>query len=170
VPEPAFDSSVEAGTWENLTGPCNRPKTGIRSVPKKPPWHGCFADDAVILTDPEFQALFQANLMKPIILLTVLLSIAGQLRADSKQDLANATNAFERAKIAVSDRVNTLQQERRAAIWTQYYLALEHLRKMEIHHEMMVRHNEDRGQAFRKEYTGFTKALEILHELLPDPG
>lgn len=108
--------------------------------------------------------------MKPIILLLVLSSVAGQVRADSKQDLANATNAFERAKIAVSVRVNTFQQKRRAAIWTQYYLALEHLRRMEIHHEMMVRHTRDRSQEFRKEYTGFTNALEKLNELLPDPG
>lgn len=108
--------------------------------------------------------------MKLIILLAVLLSVAGLVRADSEQDLANATDDFERAKLAMSDRVNTLHQEQRAAIWTQYYLALEHLQRMDIHHKMMVQHNKDRSEQFRKEYTEFTNALAKLHELLPDPG
>ena len=108
--------------------------------------------------------------MKLIILLIVLLSVAGLARADSEQDLANATDAFERVKLAMSNRVNTLQQERRTAIWTQYYRALEHLRKMDIHHKMMAQHNKDRSEQFRKEYTEFTNAMERLHELLPDPG
>ena len=108
--------------------------------------------------------------MKLIILLTVLLGAVNLVRADTGQDLANATDDFERAKVAMSNRVNTLHQEQRIAIWTQYYLALEHLQRMVIHHQMMVQHNEDRGEQFRKAYTEFTYALEELFEVLPDPG
>ena len=108
--------------------------------------------------------------MKLIILLAVLLSVAGPVQADTRQDLANATEAFERAKIAMSNRVNTLQQEHRVAIWTQYYLALEHLQRMDIHHKMMVQHNDDRSDQFRKAHTEFTSVLKKLLELLPDSG
>jgi len=108
--------------------------------------------------------------MKLIILLAVFLSVAGIVQADSGQDLANATDAFERAKAAMSDRVNRLQQEHRVAIWTQYYLALEQLQRMDIHHRMMVQHDEDRSEQFAKAYAEFNVAMEKLLELLPDPG
>lgn len=127
-------------------------------------------DKAVILTDPDLQSLLHGNFMKLIIVLAVLVSVAGLVRADTREDLANAADDFERAKIAVSSQVNKLDQEKRVAIWTQYYLALEHLQRMKVHHKMMDQHNEDRSEQFRKAYSEFTYALEKLFELVPDPG
>ena len=108
--------------------------------------------------------------MKRIILLIVLFGLAGLVRADSGQDLVNATNAFEKVKATMSNRVNTLQQEQRAAIWTQYYLALDSLQQMVIHQQMMVQHNEERNEQFGKAHSEFTHALADLLELLADPG
>lgn len=108
--------------------------------------------------------------MKLLIILAFLISATGPVVADSVQVLANANHAFKEAKVTVSYQVNTLPQTQRAAIWTQYYRALEHLQTMTIHNKMMERHNEDRSEQFRKAHEEFTDALEKLYELLPDPG
>ena len=108
--------------------------------------------------------------VKLLIILAFLIPATGPVVADTGQDLANANDAFGKAKVAVSYRVNTLPQKQRAAIWTQYYRALEHLQRMTIHNKMMEQHNEDRGEKFRKSHKEFTDALEKLYDLLPDPG
>ena len=106
--------------------------------------------------------------MKLLIILTILIAATAPVRADRGQDLANAINAFEKTKVAVSNRVNTLPQTQRTAIWTEYYRALEHLQRMTIHNKMMEQHNEDRSEQFRKSHEEFTDALEKLYKLLPD--
>lgn len=106
--------------------------------------------------------------MKLLIILAFLIAATGPVSADTGQDLANAIDAFEEAKVAVSDRVNTLPQTQRSAIWTQYYRALEHLQRMTIHNKMMQQHNEDRSEQFRESYEQLTDALEKLFELLAD--
>ncbi len=68
----------------------------------------------------------------------------------------------------MSSQINTLHQQQRVAIWTQYYLALEHLQRMDIHQQMMVQHKMDRGEQFREAHTEFTQALGELIELLPE--
>lgn len=108
--------------------------------------------------------------MKLSVLLAIFLCVASPVQAGTELDLSTAMDAFERAKIAMSNQVNALPKEKRVALWTQYYLALEHLQRMDIHHRMIEQRNEDRGEQFSKAYTGFTHALEELNELLPDSG
>lgn len=106
--------------------------------------------------------------MKLIILLAVLLSPINLVLADTGQDLIKATDAFERAKAAMTGRVNTLPQNQRVAIWTQYYLALEHLQRMDVHNKMMMQHNADRSEEFRKVHAEFVTAMDKLLGLLAD--
>ena len=108
--------------------------------------------------------------VKLLAILAFLIAATGPVSADTDQNLANAIDAFKEAKAAVSYRVNTLPQTQRAAIWTQYYRALEHLQTMTIHNKMMEQHNEDRSEQFLKSHAEFTDALEKLYDLLPAPG
>ena len=108
--------------------------------------------------------------MKLIILLAVLLGAASQVKADTGQDLALANKAFESVKVTMSTQANSFPEEQRGAIWAQYYLALEHLERMNIHHQMMVQHNQDRSEQILKAYSEFAQALDKLLALLPDPA
>ena len=108
--------------------------------------------------------------MKLLPVLIILLAAWNTAGADSGQDLAQATAAFEEAKAAVTYRVNTLPQAQRTAIWAEYYRALDHLEKMKIHHRMMEQHQADRGEQFNESRQQFDDAIKKLFELLPDTG
>ena len=87
--------------------------------------------------------------------------------ADSGSDLAAAKQAFETVKRAVTSDVNQLESKRRDAIWKNYYLALEQLQRMEVHHRMMTGHQQDRQAQFEQARTEFRRALANLQPLLP---
>ena len=106
--------------------------------------------------------------MKLLLTLIVVLTALNPVGADSGQDLAQATAAFEEAKDAVTYRVNTLPEAQRTAIWAEYYRALDHLEKMKIHHKMMEQYQADRGEQFNESRKQFDDAIEKLFELLPD--
>ena len=108
--------------------------------------------------------------VKLLLVLTILVVAWSPVGADSGQDLAQATAAFEEAKAAVTYRVNTLPQAQRTAIWAEYYRALDYLEKMKIHHRMMEQHQADRSKQFNESRQQFDDAIKKLFELLPDTG
>ncbi len=92
---------------------------------------------------------------------------AGLAHADPAAELALARADFETVQTGLSARVNRLDVELRTAIWTQYYYALERLQRMEVHQQMMVRHNEDRNAKFDEARAEFERAFGELERLLP---
>ena len=105
--------------------------------------------------------------MRMIAVLTLLLMAVSPVLADNRQDLAEATEQFKTVKARISDQVNSLPQAQRSAIWTQYYLALDHLGKMEIHWRMMSQHDVDRSRQFQESYAKFVAAIDELNLLIP---
>ncbi len=99
-------------------------------------------------------------------LLLVLWALASISLADSGSDLTAAKQAFETVKRAVTSDVNQLESKRRDAIWKNYYLALEQLQRMEVHHRMMTGHQQDRQAQFELARDEFRRALAKLQPLL----
>ena len=91
----------------------------------------------------------------------------GLVHADRVTELAAAKAAFEKLQNGLSARVNKLDEPSRAAIWTQYYLALERLQRMDVHQQMMSRHKQDRAVQFEQARAEFNRAVDELRRLLP---
>ena len=103
-----------------------------------------------------------------VLLTTFILCLGvGLLHADSQADLATAKAAFEKVQTGISARVNRLDGDLRTAIWTQYYVALERLQQMEVHQQMMLRHQQDRAAQFDRARSEFYRAFDELGRLLP---
>ena len=84
-------------------------------------------------------------------MLLILCLGTGFAQADSAAELAAARGGFEKVRSGLTARVNRLDGELRAAIWTQYYLALERLQLMDVHQQMMSRHKKDRAAQFSRQ-------------------
>ena len=97
----------------------------------------------------------------------VLLGFAAAAVADSAADLGQSKRALEAVQQRVGPAINRLPFERRRAIWSTYYELLEQAWRMQVHHEMMTRHERDRRVEFDTARAGFERSLEALHELLP---
>ena len=99
-------------------------------------------------------------------LCAAILACASPAGADTTADMARAKRALAEVTSFDSRQVNRLGQAQRSAIWTQYYLLLEHYGRMRVHHEMISRHDFDRAQAFAAEEARFVRALAELQLLL----
>ena len=100
-------------------------------------------------------------------LLVVLICAVPVAKADPGADLAQAKRNFEEIKrdVAPAD-VNRLDLKRRYLIWNDYYGLLEHLWRMEVHLEMMIRHGWDRRAEFDAARADFAATLESLRRHL----
>ena len=99
----------------------------------------------------------------PFLFLLLLASPAG---ADSGDDLSSARSDFDRVQVTIVVRVRAIDPQRRADAWAQYYLALEQLQRMDVHQQMMTRHNQDRRAEFSRAHAEFRGALEQLARIL----
>jgi len=106
--------------------------------------------------------------MRLVLTLFILCLGTGLAHADSALQLAASKAAFEKVQAGLTIRVNRLDAELRAAIWTQYYLALERLEQMDVHQQMMSRHKIDRAAQFNQARAEFDRALDKLYRLLPE--
>ena len=105
--------------------------------------------------------------MRLFLTLGLFCLVAGLAQADPAAGLALAKVDFEKVQQGLSARVNRLDGELRTAIWTQYYYALERLRRMEVHQQMMLRHDKDRNVQFARAHAEFERAFGELKRLLP---
>ena len=105
--------------------------------------------------------------MRLFLLICLFCLGAGLAQADPTAELALAKAEFEKVQKGLSARVNRLDGELRTAIWTQYYYALERLQRMEVHQQMMLRHDKDRHAQFDKARADFDRAFGELKRLLP---
>ena len=104
-----------------------------------------------------------------LLLIFLLWSVVGaSANADSAAELAAARASFDSVQAGLTEKANRLDGELRAAIWTQYYLALERLRQMEVHQQMMTKHQMDRAAQFGQARDEFNRAVDELKRLLPD--
>ena len=100
-------------------------------------------------------------------LLAALICTVPPASADLAADLAQAKQNFDVIKRAVVPAdVNRLDLKRRHLIWNDYYSLLEHLWRMQVHHEMMTRHGWDRRMEFDAAFADFAATLESLRGLL----
>jgi len=99
-------------------------------------------------------------------LCAAIFACASPAWADTTADMARAKRALAEVTSFDPQRVNRLGQVQRRAIWTQYYLLLEHYGRMQVHHEMILRHDFDRARAFAAEEARFLRALAELQLLL----
>lgn len=106
--------------------------------------------------------------MRLLLAILLIWFYAGLAHADSAAELADAQAVFEKVQAGLTVKVNRLDGELRAAIWAQYYLALERLGQMDVHHQMMSRHKMDRNQQFSQARTEFDRAIDELNRLLPE--
>ncbi len=101
-------------------------------------------------------------------LFAALLCAAPSAGADPAAELAQAKQKFDAIKRdVVPADVNRLDLKRRRLIWNDYYGLLEHLWRMEVHHEMMARHGWDRRIEFDAAFADFAATLESLRGRLP---
>ncbi len=98
--------------------------------------------------------------------LLILLLVAIPVRADSGADLATAKADFDQVQQSIIVEIRAIDPELRGAAWGQYYRALEQLRRMDVHHQMMTRHNQDRQAEFGKAFVEFRSALDELDKIL----
>ncbi len=97
-----------------------------------------------------------------------LLCAAAAASADPAADLAQAKQKLDAIKREVVPAdVNRLDLKSRHLIWNDYYGLLEHLWRMEVHHEMMTRHGWDRRVEFDAAFADFAATLESLRGHLP---
>ncbi len=101
-----------------------------------------------------------------LLLLFLLLLLATPSQADPETDLAVAKKSFDRVQQTIIARTKAIDPELRGAAWGQYYLALDRLRRMDVHYQMMTRHQQDRSADFNKSLGEFRGALEQLEEIL----
>ena len=96
-----------------------------------------------------------------------LLGLATAAMADTAANLAQSKQALKAIQQRVTPRVNRLPYERRREIWSAYYELLEQAWRMQVHYEMMTRHDRDRRVEFDTAHAGFERSLRNLSELLP---
>ncbi len=88
------------------------------------------------------------------------------LFADSAAELLRAKQAFDEVKQFDAIRVNRLDLESRRAIWLRYYMVLELLGRMEVHQQMIERHDPDRQAQFNAVSAEFNREIDRLRESL----
>ena len=103
-------------------------------------------------------------------ILLLLLFHGTPVLADTAADLAAAKASFDQVQQTIIARTKQIDPELRGAAWGQYYLALDQLQKMDIHQQMMSRHQQDRKDQFTRANETFHQALRDLEKLLASPG
>ncbi len=98
--------------------------------------------------------------------LLILLLLATPVQADSAAELATAKASFDQVQQTIVVKVKAIESELHGAAGGQYYRALEQLRRMDVHHQMMARHNQDRQAEFGKAFDEFRSALDELDKIL----
>jgi len=99
-------------------------------------------------------------------LLLAVLIVPARVQADTAEDLVAAKRSFDQAKEFVTGQINEYESDRRKAIWTQYYGALEALHRMEVHYRMITYHHMNRQAQFATAQAEFRQSLKKLADLL----
>lgn len=81
-------------------------------------------------------------------------------------ELARARIAFDMVKRVPAVEINRLDGQRRRAVWSAYYGALEQLTRMDVHQRMMMQHGQERAAQFAAALAEFDLAMTDLERLL----